>query len=308
MDTIDLGDLNDWRYFALVVESGGFSAAARALGLPKSRLSRRVSGLEARLGVRLLQRSTRRLTLTDVGREVLAHAQSLVREAEAAQCLATAQRAEPSGLVRLSLPPNLLNAGLAQVLNDCLRRWPRLGIEMVLTPRRVDLIAEGVDVALRVRAEDDEDPQWATLRLGPALAVLVASPELLARHGAPSDVDALKAMPALGSVGVDRRVHWRLLGPAGELRDIGAPPRLICEDFGMRASAALAGLGATVLPEPIARQGMAEGRLVPVLPGWDPAPGTLQAVYPTQRGLSPAVRELLDALRDAYRPPVSAPA
>lgn len=300
MKPIDPGDLNDYRYFAVVAESGGFSAASRRLGLPKSRLSRRVAGLEARLGVRLLQRSTRKLTLTEVGRQVLGHCQGMLREAEAAECTATQRRAEPSGLVRVSMPAPLLDGvDFAPVFERFLLDHPLVTLETVLTPRRVDLIDEGIDLALRVRATDDEDPQWATRRLMRALSRLVASPAFAQRHDGLASLAALKAAPALGVPGPDRKVHWRLVGPGGELRELAAPVRLACEHFGMRTRAAVAGLGVTMLPESFAAPEIAAGRLVAVLPPWQFPPSYVQAVYPSQRGLAPAVRALLDALAAA---------
>lgn len=298
----DAADLNDWRYFAAVHEAGGFSAAARALGLPKSRLSRRVAGLEARLGVRLLHRSTRRLVLTDIGRAVLAHAQALLREAGAAEALARAQQLEPAGVVRLSMPTEMLDTPVGDVVLACLHQLPKVSIETVLTSRRVDLLAEGLDIAIRVRAPDDEDPQWSTLRLGPTQALLVASPALVAERGAPDHPSALAGWPALGPVGTDRRIHWRLVGPSGQTVDASAAARLSCEQFRMRLRAAESGLGVTLVPHEFAKASIDAGRLAVVLPGWAPPASTLQAVYVTQRGLSPAVRAVLDALRDALRP------
>jgi DNA-binding transcriptional LysR family regulator len=296
MNPIDLGDLNDYRYFAVVAERGGFSAAARALALPKSRLSRRVAGLEARLGVRLLQRSTRRLTLTDVGRQVLAHAQNLLREAEAAACVATRQVMEVSGRVRLSLPAAVLEPGLRATLTAFLARHPAVQLDLVITGRRIDLIEEGIDVALRVRAPEDEDPAWATRRLRRTAGRLVASPDLVARLGGLATVEAVAEAPALGAAGPDHRVRWRLQGPGGVGREIAAPARMACEDFVLRREAALAGLGVTMLPDELIAADLDAGRLLPVLPNWQLPSGHLQAVYATQRGLSPAVRALLDAL------------
>ncbi|MBT9487602.1 MAG: LysR family transcriptional regulator [Rubrivivax sp.] len=294
-----MGDLNDHRYFATVVDSGGFSAAARVLGLPKSRLSRRVAALEAQLGVRLLQRSTRRLTLTDVGQQVLGHSRALLREAEAA-ALAAAQRvAEPSGRVRVSLPSGVLDGPLGAVFTQYLADHPRVQLELLLTGRRVDLIEEGIDLALRVRSPDDEDPQWATRRLLASRALLVAAPSLLAALPPLATPEDLKTVPALGAAGPDLRVHWRLQGPDGALRAVSAPARLVCEHFGLRQAAALAGLGVTLLPEALVAPALAAGQLVPVLPAWQLPTGHLQAVYASQRGLSPAVRVLLDRLANA---------
>lgn len=292
----DVGDLNDYRYFAAVVDAGGFSAAARRLGLPKSRLSRRVAVLEQRLGVRLLQRSTRRLTLTEVGQRVLEQAQRLLAAADAAWSVARQHSAEPAGRLRISTPAALLDQELNAVLIGLLQRHPRLQLDVVITNHRVNLIDEGIDVALRVRPEGDEDAQWATRRLRSAPSALVASPALLAQTGPITSLEALAAAPALGPLAADGRVHWPLRGPDGQVRAVGAALRLGCEHFPARLQAALAGLGVTLLPLPFAAEDLRAGRLVQVLPDWALPSGQLQAVYATQRGLLPGVRALIDAL------------
>lgn len=297
----ELPDLNDYRYFAVVVDCGGFSAAARQLGLPKSRLSRRVAGLETRLGVRLLQRSTRRITVTHVGQQVLAHCQALLREAEAAECAAARVKAEPSGRVRVSLPMNILDISLIGVFEQFLKDHPKVTLDVIQTSRRVDLIEEGVDLALRVRATDDEDPQWATRRLMPTRPLLVASPAFAQAHGGLSTPALLEAAPALGAVSPDGKVHLRMEGPGGEVRDLALVPRLSSDHFALRSRAAVLGLGVTMLPEMFALPEIEAGRLVEVLPGWRFQLNHLQAVYASQRGLSPAVRALLDALSE-FRP------
>lgn len=300
----ELPDLNDYRYFAVVVDCGGFSAAARQLGLPKSRLSRRVAGLEARLGVRLLQRSTRRITVTHVGQQVLAHCQSMLREAEAAGCAAARVQAEPSGRVRVSVPMNLLDIGLAGVFEQFLAAHPKVTLELIQTSRRVDLIEEGIDLALRVRTTDDEDPQWATRRLTPTRPMLVASPALAEAHGGLRTLTQLEGAPALGAASPDGKVHLRLEGPGGELKEVALTARLSTDHFALRTRAAVLGLGVGMLPEVFAEPEIAAGRLVEVLPGWRFQLNHLQAVYVSQRGLSPAVRALLDALAQAETPGV----
>ncbi|QLG89100.1 LysR family transcriptional regulator [Chitinibacter bivalviorum] len=288
-------DFNDYMYFAQVIEFGGFSAAARKLGIPKSRLSRRIAGLESRLGVRLLQRSTRRLTLTDVGQRFLAHCQALLREAEAAECVAASLKAEPSGRVRLSAPAAILD-GLQDVLYRYIVAHPKVVLETVATPRRVDLLEEGIDIALRVRATDDEDPQWATRRLRPTQACLVASPQLVNALGGLNTPGALTLAPALGVIAADQRIHWRLVNAAGEIRELALPPRLITESFMLRRQAAIDGIGVTMLPADFVAADLAAGTLVQVLPDWQFPSSHYQAVYASQRGLSPAVRALLDLL------------
>lgn len=288
-------DYNDYIYFACVIEFGGFSAAARQMGIPKSRLSRRIAGLEERLGVRLLQRSTRKLTLTDVGQKFLTHCQALQREAEMAECIVASVKAEPSGRVRLSVPPALLDS-LAPILQRFIVENPKVVLETIATTRRVDLLDEGIDVALRVRATDDEDPQWATRRLRATRGILAASPDLVAKLGGLATPGALTLAPALGTVNADQRIHWRLVNAAGEVREFVLPPRLVSEHFGLRRQAAIDGLGVTMLPQEDASADIAAGLLVEVLPEWRFPLSHLQAVYASQRGLAPAVRALLDLL------------
>lgn len=297
-----LPDLNDYRFFAVVVDCGGFSAAARQLGLPKSRLSRRVAGLEARLGIRLLQRSTRRVTVTNVGKEVLAHCEALLREAEAAECAAARVKAEPSGRVRVSVPTNVLDISLTGVFEQFLLKHPKVTLDVIQTSRRVDLIEEGIDLALRVRAKEDEDPQWVTRYLMPNRPLLVASPDLVRAHGGLQTLVHLEGAPALGAVSPDGKVHLRLEGPSGEMKDLALVPRLSSDHFALRKRAALLGLGVTMLPEVFAKPEIDAGLLLEVLPGWRFQLSHVQAVYASQRGLSPAVRALLDTLGEVGLP------
>lgn len=290
-------DFNDYMYFARVIEFGGFSAAARQLGIPKSRLSRRIAALEERLGVRLLQRSTRKLTLTDVGQKFLGHCQAVLREAEAAECVVASQRAEPAGRVRLSVPPAMMDS-LANILHQFIVDHPKVVLEIISTTRRVDLLEEGIDVALRVRATDDEDPQWATRRLRSTRAMLVASPRLIAQYGGITTPGALTMAPALGMVSADQNIHWRLVNAAAESREFVLPPRLVTEHFGLRRQAAIAGLGVTMLPSDYVSADLENGDLAEVLPEWQFPLSHLQAVYVSQRGLAPAVRALLDVLAE----------
>ena len=152
-----MNDLNDLYYFAMVVEHSGFAAAERALGIPKSRLSRRISQLETDLGARLLQRSTRRFAVTDVGQSVYRHAQAMLAEAGAAREVVDRLSAEPRGLVRVSVPVGIAQQLMPQLLPDFLARYPKVRVQMHVSNRRVDVINEGFDVAIRVRAKLDDD-------------------------------------------------------------------------------------------------------------------------------------------------------
>ncbi|KRV70774.1 LysR substrate-binding domain-containing protein [Pseudomonas citronellolis] len=292
-------DLNDLFYFAKVVEAGGFAAAGRELGLPKSRLSRRVAELEARLNARLLQRTTRKLALTDIGERYYRHCQAMLVEAEMADEVVAQLSAEPRGRVRLSCPVAMAETSLNAMLPGFLASYPQVNLELLLTNRRVDLVNEGVDVALRVRAPGDEDPSLVTRRLRPAAAVLVATPELL-RGRRLQGPDDLAGLPVLGAIGNDRKVHLQLHGPGGEVRELALETRLAAEDFNLRKNVALAGLGITTLPLYYCLEELASGQLVRVLPDWQEPAAFIQAVYPHRRGLLPAVRALIDYLAEGF--------
>ncbi len=172
-----LQDLNDLYFFAAVVEHGGFSAAGRALGVPKSRLSKRVAQLEERLGVRLLQRTTRRFVVTEVGERFYTHCRAVLEEAQAAQDAVDELRAEPRGMVRLSCPVSLAQTVLAHLLPDFLALYPKMQVRVLSSDRRVDVIGEGYDLAIRVRTKLDTDANLVMRSFGHSRTALVASPE-----------------------------------------------------------------------------------------------------------------------------------
>jgi DNA-binding transcriptional LysR family regulator len=288
-------DLNDLYYFAKVVEAGGFAAAGRMLGVPKSRLSRRIAELEERLGARLLQRTTRQLKLTSVGERYLRHCQAMLLEAEMADEVVASLSSEPRGRLRVSCPVGLAHEFLPQVISSFLQAYPHVQLDMVLLNRRVDLITEGIDVALRVREPWDEDPGLVTRRLREAKAILVASPALLLGNTIASP-DDLVALPVLGALEADRMVHLRLLDEQGNKRDLVLEARLGIEDFVVRKATAVAGLGFTLLPLMHCEAELASGELVQLLPDWSLTGGWLQAVYPHRRGVLPAVRAWIDHL------------
>src|SRR6202045_670807 len=216
-------DFNDLQFFVAVVAHRGFSAAARALGLPKSRVSRRVALLEERLGVRLLDRTTRGLGLTQVGQQVFEHARAAVIEAEAAEEAALRMQSEPCGLVRLSCPLGLQGA-IAGPLPGFLAAHPRLRLQCIATNRRVDLIHEGVDVAIRVRERLDTDADLQVKRIGVSRRILVASPRLLADRGEPTTPAELLAFPILHQE-LQGGYTWFLTGENGDTSSVAIEPR-----------------------------------------------------------------------------------
>ena len=292
-------DLNDLYYFAKVVEAGGFAAASRMLGIPKSRLSRRVAELEDRLNARLLQRTTRQLKLTAVGERYLSHCQAMLLEAEMADEAVASMSSEPRGRLRVSCPVGLAHEIMPGVISSFLSAHPHVQLEVILLNRRVDLVTEGIDVALRVRESGDEDPLLVTRRLRQAQTVMVASPQFARDWPVNSPAD-LKHIPLLGALEADRMVHLRMLDDQGQACDLVLEARLGVDDFIVRKTCALSGLGFTVLPMMYCDQELKNGQLVQLLPGWSLPGGWLHAVYPHRRGLMPAVRTWIEHLVESF--------
>lgn len=291
-----LDDLNDLRFFAAIADHGGFSAAARALGLPKSRLSKRIASLEDRLGVRLLQRTTRRVVVTDVGERFLVHCRAMLEEARAAQDAVDELRSEPRGLVRVSCPISIAQTALAPIVAAFLARHPAVTLRVNATNRRVDVLGEGIDVAIRVRDRLDSDGSLVLRRIGATRGLLVASPALLDRLGRPSLPQELARLPALSMFEHDNAQTWTLEHADGARVAVEVPARLVCGDFPLLAEAAVAGLGVAMLPDWQCLDALRSGTLEVVLPQWQLPQGVLHFVYPSRRGLLPAVRTFVDHL------------
>lgn len=294
-----MNDLNDMLYFAEVVERGGFAAAGRALGIPKSRLSRRVAELEARLGVRLLQRTTRKLSLTEVGEAYLRHCQVMRDAAQAAADTVAQVRTEPCGTLRVSCPVTLAQTVVGELMPVYLQRNPLVRVEMQVTNRAVNLVEESIDVALRVRSSLDDSGSMVVKRLDMSRLVLVASPELLRRQGRPTRLEELGRLDSLAMSAVDGRASLLLHGPGGQEYTLVHHPRYVADDLLTLKFAVLAGTGMGWLPDYMCHDELADGRMVHLLPGWSPPQGVVHAVFPSRRGLSPAVRGFLDFLAES---------
>lgn len=287
-------DLNDLYFFARVVEQGGFAAASRATGIPKSRLSRRVAELEQRLGARLLQRTTRKLSLTEVGARFYEHCLALQQAAESAEAVVQSHQRAPRGRLRISCPIGIAQFELGPLLPAFSRRYPDVRIELMVTNRRVDVIEEGIDIAFRVRAFGDEDASFATRRLRTSVTQIVGSPALLAQLPPVLLPDDLTRVPML-QFGLDEASRTlRLTGPGGERRAVTIAPVLCADDFPALIYAALDGVGLVALPDTYCRRELGRGKLVQVLPAWQFEPRSLHCVYPSHKGLSPAIRAFID--------------
>lgn len=291
--------LDRLQYYAMVVRHGGFSAASRALGIPKSRLSRHVDALEAELGVRLLQRSTRRFVVTETGQQLYRHCEAMLAEAEAAFEVVESARAEPRGRIRVACPVAVASTMLAPVLPRFLARFPKVRVDLHVSNRRVDLIGEGFDAALRVRSTPSGEDGVVMRSFAELCELLVASPEYLAAAGTPVHPAELAQHRALSFDESRERHLWRLRGPGGEEASVEVQPRLCCHEFAVLLDAARAGLGIALLPESVARADLASGRLRCVLPDWSLPQGIFHVVFPHRRGLLPAVRAFIDFLAES---------
>lgn len=292
-------DLNDLVYFAEVVDRGGFAAAGRALGLPKSRLSRRVAELETRLGVRLLQRTTRRLSLTSVGEQYHRHCVAMRENALAAdEAIARAQH-EPQGTIRVACPVTLAQTTLGPVLPAFLARYPKVRLDVRVSNRVVDLVEESFDVALRVRPTLEASGSLVIKRFGLTCTQLVASPTQLERQGTPATLADLARMDTLSMSSLDGITTWQLTGPDGSTQPVETRPRYVADDLLTLKFATLGGVGIAALPDYMCRDELHDGALLPVLPGWSLPQGIFHAVFPSRRGLIPAVRSFLDFLGEA---------
>jgi len=293
-----LQDLNDLYFFAMVVEHNGFSAAGRALGVPKSRLSKRVAQLEERLGVRLLQRTTRRFVVTEVGERFYAHCRAVLEEARAAQEAVDELRAEPRGVVRLSCPVSLAQTVVAHVLPDFLAQYPKVQVRVLSSNRRVDVVGEGYDIAIRVRSKLDADANMVMRTFGLSRVLAVASPALLDRLGRPRAPSELSALPALTMLEHEGAQVWELIDAQGERVSVEMGARLVTGEFALLLEAARRGLGVALLPEFVCAPAITRGELEVVLPEWSAPEGTMYFVYPSRRGMLPGVRALVDFLAE----------
>ncbi len=293
-------DLNDLFFFVQVVDHGGFAPAARALGLPKSRLSRRIILLEERLGVRLIQRSTRRFAVTEIGQEYYRHCAAMLVEADAAQDVIERSHAEPQGMVRLSCPPGLVCFQVGELISRFMAQHPRVVVHLESTGRPVDVIGEGFDIAIRVRFPPLEESDLVMRVLTESPQRLVASPGLVAQFSRPLVPADLADLPSI-DFGPPQRAHqWCLEGPKGDAAQVSHQPRLITDDLVQMRLAALRGIGVAQLPGFVVKDDLAAERLVEIIPQWRPRTGIVHAVFPSRRGLLPAVRGLLDFLAKEF--------
>jgi DNA-binding transcriptional LysR family regulator len=293
-------DLNAMYLFAKVVEHGSYSAAARALGLQTSKLSRRISDLERQLGVRLLQRTTRRVTVTEIGQTYYQHCAALEAEALAAQEAIDRTRSAPQGTVRVSCPISLMNGGISPILAKFLVANPLVRVYVDMTNRRVDVVEEGFDLAIRVRRLPLEPTNLAMRKLGESQGVVVGHPALLTRLGRPQHPNDISRYPTLSMTNAGDRYSWAFREKDGSPISVSHVPRLMTDSFDALRAACVAGVGLAYVPSFVVHADVQRGELERVLPEFGLGPGLAHVVFPSRRGMVPAVRALLDALVDGF--------
>jgi DNA-binding transcriptional LysR family regulator len=284
-------DLNDIVVFVRVVEAGSFTAAARLLGMPKTTVSRRIASLEREVGVRLVQRTTRSLNMTDAGRLYYEQSSQALRTIEDANLRLAETRAEPSGTIRISAPVGFGAHYLTSAVFDFLAAFPKTQVELHLTDDKLNLVENRIDLAFRTGILPDST--LTARKLGSTHRILCGSPDYLARHGEPQAAADLArhhcviAGPSTGSA------HWVLDGPRGQ-ETVSVSGRFAANEMQAVIAAAIAGYGIAQLPYQVAEALVRNGRLRRVLGDYTTPVGGVYAVYPTSRHVSPLVKAFIE--------------
>lgn len=277
--------------FAAIAEQGSLSAAARHLGVQKSSVSRTLALLEAGYGQRLIERSTRHMRLTEAGEMLLDHARRVAEEIEAAEATMASLSAEPAGTLTVTAPHAVAHWLIVSMLPDFLRRYPKIRVGIDVSSRVIDLIAEGVDVAIRLGPLAPSS--LIARRIGTVPVILAASPDYLERAGTPRSVAELARHRLIAIGGRVMPARWEFGADAGS---VGVTPALAVDEAGLAQKMAVAGLGIARLPEVLLREDLAAGRLVQLLAEVKPEAPALYAVHPSRRSLSPKVAVFIDAV------------
>lgn len=289
-------DLNDIRVFLEVVNQGSFTAAGKILELPTSTVSRRISRLEGQLGARLLQRTTRKLSVTDAGRIYYQRSERALLALDEARQAVGEMQATPRGLLRMTAPVEM--DALTSVIADFLTLYPDVQLILDLTNRYVDLVEDGYDLA--IRAGELRDSSLVAKQIATARFVMVASPSYLKRRGVPKRIEDIRDHDCIIGAGQNTHTTWRLCSK-NKMASIPVSGRLAVNHLGVILRAAQHGLGIARLPAGHCARGIEDGSLVEVLPGACPSMGKVSAVYPSREFMNPAVRALIDHLVDRLK-------
>ncbi len=291
--------LSEMEAFATVVDQGGFTDAARKLGISKSAVSKHVSSLETRLGARLLNRTTRRVSPTEIGLAYYDRARRVLNDAGEADALVTSMQSAPSGMLRISVATDFGVNHLSPILGGFLRDYPDITVNMVLDNRYVELISEGFDLALRIG--DLEDSSLRARKLAETHRQMIASPAYLKEYGRPARIDDLNAHKLLHYSNQANGSVWKLTAPSGEKRQVRSAGWLTVNDGQSLLNAAISGLGIAFLPDFLSADAVKSGRLVPAFAAMAPETQGIYAVYPPGRYTQPKVRAFIDFLVESFR-------
>lgn len=291
-------DLNDFLFFVKIVDCGGFTAASRALGVPKSTLSQRMMKLEAGLEVRLLTRSSRHVGMTEAGSDFYRHAVAVLREADMAQSSVRQRLVEPSGLVRCTAGVATMHFGLSDIISSFLAKHPKVSLVAHSTDRFVDIIKENFDVAIRGHSDPLPDSDLVQRTLATTNIMLFAGVNYIANHGEPTVPGALGAHSAVSMMRESSPETWRLRHVRQEQEDfiVTLNPRLVSEDVWTLQKAAIKGIGIVALPPYVCGEAVRSGLLQRILPEWTLGPAMMTALLPHRQGMLPSVRAFLNHL------------
>lgn len=285
---------DDYYCFALVVEHGGFSAAERATDIPKSKLSRRILSLEQHLGVRLIHRNSRKFSVTDMGMKIYEQAKIMQNAAQAAQDIVHKLSDTPRGIVKVSVPTSIAQNELARILPPFLKQYPEIQVQLFINNRRFDIINEGIDIALRVRTQLDDDAGLIVRRFGTVQLHLCASQAYLNEFGTPQHPDDLSQHRLLSVTEQAVPYELELQSIHNEHTKVKLKPHLMAFDFLLMRHMAKQGSGIALLPDPFSADAIQSGELVYVLPEWHAPHGIFHMIYPSRQGILPAVKVLID--------------
>lgn len=291
-------DLNDMAYFAAVVQYQGFTAAGRAIGVSKSVLSRRIDALESRLNVRLLNRTSRHFSVTDVGMRYAQECSKLLEHAQVARQVIDQAQQFPQGFLRISAPVMMAETVLAPLVSMFLRRFPHVNIEVLAVNRSVDLLEENIDIAVLSHQAPLENSSLYCRSLGTMKNVMVASPDFLRGCASPPDIDTLSQLPMLTRNTASSGNQWALTHPQQGTRQITVQSRLRSNNLLVLKQAAIDGLGVALLPEQTCDDCLTAGTLKVVLEEWHTTQSFISALYANKKGQTSALRALLDHLSE----------
>lgn len=292
-------DINDYILFTDVVKEGSFTAASRKVKIPKSTISRRIGNLETRLGVRLVERSTRRFRVTEIGQTFYERCKTILLDVEQADSIVSESLSEPQGLVRCSCPLGLFEL-LSPTFSSFMLQFPKVRLQLIAGDQPVNLIEDRIDVAVRVRIALETDASLIVRTLGHSRRILVASPTLAVKCNH-ADIQHLSSLPTLATVEHAGEVDWKFNHLEFGDEVVTHEPKMTCVDFATVREAAINGLGIALLPDHTCRESIERNKLVHVFPDWSADMGIMHIVFTTRRGLPPAVRLFIDHLAKSLK-------